>query len=117
MSHVIFVQLRVDIKLAIFIVCCYLPAELKKKCTVSCICFISRNLNDICNSEKFPKLCTYNQFKIDFRLENYLLILENHGHQITLSKFRISSHNLRIESGRDETYPKLEPLERLCFFL
>ncbi len=78
--------------------------------------FISRTLNDICNSENFPKLHTYNQFKIDFRLENYLLILENHGHQIALSKFRISSHNLRIESGRYKTNPKLEPNERLCFF-
>ncbi len=80
------------------------------------IYIISRTLNDICNSETFPKLCTYNQFKIDFILKNYLLILENRGHQIALSKFRISSHNLRIESGRCETNPKLEPNERLCFF-
>ncbi len=78
--------------------------------------FISITLNDICNLEIFPKLRTDNQFKIDFILENYLLILENRGHQIALSKFRINSHNLRIESGCYETYPKLEPHERLCFF-
>ncbi len=71
---------------------------------------------DIFNSEKFPKLHTYKKFKQDCRPENHLLHLENRGHQIALTKFRISSHNLRIETGRYENNSKLEPYEGLCIF-
>ncbi len=78
--------------------------------------FITRILSDICKLERFPKLCTYKKFKFDFRLENHLLTLENRVHQIAVSKFRISSHNLRIETGHYETNPKLEPHERLCIY-
>ncbi len=72
-------------------------------------------LNDISNTDKYPKLCTYKTFKTEFRLENYLLTLENHGHKIALTKFIISSHNLHIEKGRYE-WPKLEPHQRLCVY-
>lgn len=78
--------------------------------------FTKKTMNDILNTDKFPKLRTYKLFKTDFRLENHLLTLENRGHQIALSKFRISSHNLRIETGRYETNPSLEPHDRLCIF-
>jgi hypothetical protein len=77
--------------------------------------FIMGTFGDIIDHNKFPKLRTYQKFKTDFRLENYLVNLENHRHQTALSKFRISSHNLRIETGRYET-PKVEPHERLCIF-
>ncbi len=77
--------------------------------------FIFKIQNDIFNSDKFPKLRTYKKFKTDFRFENHLVALENQGHQIVLSKFRISSHNLRIETGRYDN-PKSEPNERLCIF-
>ncbi len=40
----------------------------------------------------------------------------NRSHQIALSKFRISSHNLRIETEHYETNPKLESHERLCIY-
>ncbi len=39
--------------------------------------YIMKTLDDIFNSEKFPKLHTYEKFKQDFRLENHLLHLEN----------------------------------------
>ncbi len=77
--------------------------------------FIFKIRNDIFNSDKFPKLRTYKKFKTDFRFENHLVALENRGHQIALSKFRISSHNIRIETGRYDN-PKSEPNERLCIF-
>ncbi len=57
----------------------------------------------------------YKRYKTDFRLENYLLLRENHRHQFALSKFRLSSHNLRIETGCYEN-PKLEPHKRLFIF-
>ncbi len=53
-----------------------------------------KTLNNISNTDKCPKLRTYKTFKTDFRHENDLLTLENHGHKIALTKFRISSHNL-----------------------
>ncbi len=74
-----------------------------------------KTLNDISNIDKYPKLQTYKTFKTGFRLQNYLLTLENHGHKIALTKFRISSHNLHIETGRYER-PKLEPHQRLCIY-
>ncbi len=54
-------------------------------------------------------------FKTDFRFENCLLTLENHGQKIALAKFRISSHNLHIEIGHYERL-KLEPHQRLCVY-
>ena len=78
--------------------------------------FIENTINDIYNSEKCPKLRTYKLFKLDFRLENYLSCITNRSHQIALSKFRVSSHNLRIETGRYEKNPKLEPHERICIY-
>ncbi len=41
-----------------------------------------------------------------------MLALENIGYQIALTEFRISSHNLRIETGRHDN-PKLKLNERL----
>ena len=77
---------------------------------------VMETLNNIFDSEKFPKLRTYKKFKTDFRLETYLITLENRHHQVALTKFRISSHNLRIETGRYENNPKLKPHERFCIF-
>ncbi len=77
--------------------------------------FIMKTFNDISNTDKYPKLCTYKTFKTEFKLENYLLTLENHGHKIALTKFRISLYNLHIETGRYER-PKLEPHRRLCVY-
>ncbi len=69
---------------------------------------IMKTLNDICNTDKYPNLCTYKT-----RLENYLLTLENNGHKIALTMFRKSSHNLHIETGHYERL-KLESHQRLC---
>ena len=72
-------------------------------------------LADIANSTKFPKLRTYKLFKKDFRLENYLIEIENTKHALALTHFRISSHNLRIETGRYDQR-KIKPEERLCIY-
>ena len=71
-------------------------------------------LGDIANSTKFPKLRTIKLFKKDFRLENYLIEIENTKHALALARFRISSHNLRIETGRYKR--KTKPEERLCIY-
>ena len=77
--------------------------------------FINDTLEDIANSTKFPKLRTYKLFKKDFRLENYLMEIENTKHALALTRFRISSHNLRIETGRYDQR-KIKPEDRLCIY-
>jgi len=77
---------------------------------------VMNTIGDIFNSEKYPKLRTLKTFKQDFRQENYLSTLENQGHRIALTKFRLSSHNLKIETGRYESNPRVEPSDRLCIF-
>ncbi len=76
--------------------------------------FIMNTLNDISNTDKYSKLCTCKTFKTEFRLENYLLTLENHGYKIGLTKFRISSDNLHIETSHYER-PKLNPIKDFVF--
>ena len=78
--------------------------------------FVKNTLGNILDSEKYPKLRTYKLFKHDFRLANHLLFLNNRNHQIALTKFRLSSHNLRIETGRYEANSKLKSCDRLCLF-
>ena len=70
-------------------------------------------MNDIRDSEKNPKLRTYKLFKREFRLEEYLTSHNNINHVLSLAKFRISSHNLAIETGR-YTRPKTPECDRLC---
>ena len=79
--------------------------------------FMNDTLEDIANSTKFPKLRTYKLpvFKTDFRLENYLIEIENTKHTLALTRFRISSHNLRIETGPYDQR-KTKPEKRLCIY-
>ena len=50
--------------------------------------------------------------QLDFckRLEKYLFI-SNHRYRNALCKFRVSAHNLEIETGR---YFRIAPQERIC---
>ena len=69
------------------------------------------NIND---SEKNPKLRTYKLLKTEFKLETHLTYPYNVNHMLALTKFRISSHNLHIETGR-YTRPTKTPIsERKC---
>ena len=72
-------------------------------------------MTPIANSTKFPKLRTYKLFQKDFRLENYLIRIENTKHALALTRFRISSYNLRMETGRYDQR-KIKPEERLCIY-
>jgi hypothetical protein len=57
------------------------------------------------------KLDTYCKIKQYFGLENYLTILKNFTQRKTLTRFRISAHKLRIESGR---YLGMSRTSRIC---
>jgi len=57
------------------------------------------------------KLRTYNMFKTTIHREKYLDILSNRSLRSAISRFRISSHNLNIETGR---YLRQATHERVC---
>ena len=77
--------------------------------------FMEKCMNDINNSEQNPKLRTYKLFKTHFKLEPYLTSIQNTKYINALARFRISSHNLRIETGR-YTKPKTAVDDRICLY-
>ena len=68
---------------------------------------------DINDSNKNPKLRTYKLFKTDLRIEPYLN--QNFPKYVysSIARFRLSSHNLKIELGRHKR-PYIPAEERLC---
>lgn len=70
-------------------------------------------LDEINNSDKHPKLRSYKLFKEDYRLEPYLSLNLSRKTYINIARFRTSSHNLKIETGRHEV-PKVPAENRLC---
>ena len=63
---------------------------------------------------KYPIMRTYSLFKFDFECETYLNAVRGRRYRNTISKFRLSSHNLEIEGGRHSN-PKVLESERLYF--
>ncbi len=64
-------------------------------------------MNDIQDSEYYPKLRIYKTFKLYFKQEIYLYEIKDYRYIIAFARFRISSHNLKIETGW-HSKPKLE---------
>lgn len=58
------------------------------------------------------KLRTYCKFKLSYSLENYVTLLKRKFISV-FCKLRISSHKLRIETGRYSS-PRLPPEQRIC---
>ena len=77
--------------------------------------FMEHSLRQINDSTTNPKLRTYKLFKTQYKLEPHLMSPTNLNHTYALARFRISSHNLRIETGR-YTKPKTPANERLCLY-
>ena len=65
------------------------------------------------NIDKFPILRFYKKFKTNFVIEPYLYLIKDNKLRKTLSKFRLSSHSLKIETGR-HTKPKTPLEKRTC---
>lgn len=57
------------------------------------------------------KLRTYRKFKTSFHRENYLNLLQDKKIRSSLCQFRISAHQLNIETGR---YKKIPLHQRTC---
>lgn len=58
-----------------------------------------------------PKMEYYCKFKEDFEFEHYLVNIKNEKHRKELTRFRLSSHSLEIETGR---YNNIERSNRIC---
>jgi len=73
----------------------------------------SRILSEINDSDKQPKLRTYKLFKTNYCLEPYLTSNLPKKTYTNIARFRVSSHNLKIETGRHDK-PKTPIEERKC---
>ena len=67
-------------------------------------------LNDL---DKNPILRMYKLIKTNFSMEPYLNLIKEAKYRRSLTKLRLSSHNLEIERGR-HTKPVTPVIERLC---
>lgn len=72
-----------------------------------------RILSEIHDSDLQPKLRSYKLFKSIYCIEPYLTLNLPKKTYKSISRFRTSSHNLKIETGRHET-PKIPLNERIC---
>ena len=79
-----------------------------------------KRLSDILHQEAFEeinrggsKLRTYAKIKLELGFESYLSSIQNVEKRISLSKIRLSNHDLMIEKGR---HLKLEVNQRNCPF-
>ena len=61
-----------------------------------------------------PRLQSYSIFKHLFQTEKYLDVIPEKKYKISLSRFRTSSHDLKIESGRYNSVPRQQRLCRSC---
>jgi len=69
--------------------------------------------DEINNNDKHPKLRTYRTFKRDMRIEPYLILGLPKSFHCSIARFRLSSHNLKIELGRHKR-PYVPPEQRIC---
>ena len=60
-------------------------------------------------------LSTYNRFKHIFEYEKYLDIIHESKYRISLTKLRLSSHELAVESGRKHNIPENERTCKNCY--
>ena len=73
----------------------------------------AKMMTEISDNEKYPKLRTYKTFKIDMRIEPYLLNNLSRTIYTSIARFRLSSHNLNIELGRHKR-PYIPAADRIC---
>ena len=74
--------------------------------------FVNEWKRDIVN---FPILRSYILYKDSFEMEDYLLLVRDFKLRRNISKLRLSSHFLRIETGR-HSKPKIDVEERICLY-
>ena len=73
--------------------------------------YYQRWYSEINNSNR---LMSYSIFKHDFVLENYLNLTIENKYKVALSRFRTSSHDLFVETGRYDNVPRDQRLCKSC---
>ena len=68
------------------------------------------------NGPENSKLCTYCKFKEKFKIENYLLMIDDKYYHSIFTILRISSHQLKIETGRHNKPKNIETSKRFCIY-
>ena len=63
-----------------------------------------------------PKLEFYHEAKKFFELEPYLNAVQNYSHRASVTRFRISAHNLYVERGRYVKPLKIPREARVCSY-
>ena len=82
--------------------------------------FIKQRILDMYNQKWYSdinnssRLQSYSIFKHNFTLEKYLKISMENKYKYALSRFRASSHDLLIETGRYENIPRDQRLCKSC---
>ena len=76
-------------------------------------CYAQKWIKEINDLDRHPILRTYIGFKNKFCQEKYIERLNIRKYQRAISRFRVSSHRLGIETGRHQK-PSLPPDKRLC---
>lgn len=66
------------------------------------------------NINNSPRLQAYSIFKHNFELEKYLNTVSEKKYKIALTRFRTSSHNLLIETGRYDGTPRADRTCKSC---
>ena len=66
--------------------------------------------------QQSQKLSFYCTIKDDYSPSPYLVLTRKNPSRKALVRFRISSHQLRIETGRYEKIPRNEMSEMICHF-
>ena len=66
------------------------------------------------NRHSTPKLRTYNTFKYDYCVENYVKVLYNRGHKSVMAQFRSGILPLKVETGRFTGIPWHFRICELC---
>lgn len=67
-----------------------------------------------CNINNSSRLQSYCIFKHNFESEKYLTVLSENKYRVALSRFRTSSHNLSIETGRYDSTPREQRICKSC---
>ena len=87
---------------------------LKTRFRYYCNKIINTDFSEKCKVGK-NKLRTFKTFKPHFGKEKYLDIIKNATPRCTLSRFRLSSHKLKIETGRyNSRNGYVRPEDRVC---
>ena len=66
------------------------------------------------NIDRSDKLVLFKSFKIDFDFDRYLDLIQVDKYRIMLTRLKLSSHNLAIETGRYHNVPQNMRLCQYC---